>query len=517
MCEINLLVLEPTLKRRIAHPARLRQGWVALAAAALLAGCQAGPEFVRPAPPSVHGYVPGSTPTALDAGRGEPAQRLVGGQAIPAAWWELFHSAALDRTVHQAIADNPSIGAARASLAQAQQAVLQSRGADYPQLDLAAAAERQRGPASILGQQPGHSLPLYNLYTVGPIASFSPDVFGANARRVEEQASLAQYRAFELAAAQLTVSGDVVTEAVTAASLRAQIEAVQEIVAGDDQNLALVQRKYAAGRTARSDVLIAQSQLSNDRALLPPLRQQLAAAEDALTILTGSFPSQGAPAAFALSDFELPADLPLAVPSALVHQRPDILAAEAQLHAASAAIGVAAAQLYPNITLSASLESAALTPGSLFESSGTVWSLLGGLTAPIFHGGALRAQKQEAVEAFNATYSTYRQTVLQAFGQVADTLRALGHDARLVADEHQALEIAQASLSLQRAGYAAGRTDVLHLLDAQRSYEQARMGYARAVAQRDLDSAQLLVAMGGGWTEDRALCTDCKDGERVTN
>ncbi len=510
----SMLNRSPQLVRGLERLGRSSQGrflGAAVCVALLLEGCQAGPDFMRPPPPAVRSYVSDGTPPSFDAGSGEAAQRVVEGQAIPAAWWQLFHSQSLDQTVRQALAGNPGVDAARATLAQAQQAVLQARGAAYPQVDFAAAAQRQQGPASILGQQPGHSLPLYNLYTVGPIASFSPDVFGANARRVEEQASLAQYRAFELAAAQLAVSGDVVTEAVSAASLQAQIDAVREIIAGDNQNLALVQRKYTAGRTARADVLIARSQLSNDRALLPPLRQQLAAAEDALAILAGRFPAQGAVPRFALADFILPADLPLSVPSALVRQRPDILAAEAQLHAASAALGVATAQLYPDITLSASLASAALTPGALFGSSGTVWSVLGGVTAPLFHGGALRAQKREAIEAMHAADATYRQTVLQAFGQVADLLRALGNDARLVAHEQEALDVAHASLELQRTGYAAGKTDVLHLLDAQRGDQQARMGYARALAQRDLDTAQLLVAMGGGWTEDRALCASCQD------
>jgi NodT family efflux transporter outer membrane factor (OMF) lipoprotein len=421
------------------------------------------------------------------------------------AWWQLFHSPALDDTVRQAIAGNPTIAIARASLAQAQQAVLQARGASYPQLDVAATAERQQGPASQLGQQPDRPLPVFNLYTVGPIASFSPDVFGANARRVEQQSALAQSRAFELAAAQLTVSGNVVTEALTIASVRAQIDAAQEIVADDERNFSLVQQKYALGRTARTDVLSAQSQWTNDQALLPPLQQQLSVAEDALTILAGKYPAQASPPPFALSGFTLPPDLPLGVPSALVHQRPDILAAEAQLHASSAAIGVAVSQMYPNITLSASVELAALTPAALFQGSDWIWSILGGLTAPAFHGGALKAQKEEAIEAFRATYATYQQTVLLAFGQVADTLRALDHDAKLAGTEQQALSVASASLELQRLGYAVGKTDVLRLLDAQRSYQQARLGYARAVAQRYLDSAQLFVAMGGGWTEDLAL------------
>lgn len=474
----------------------------------LLAACQVGPDFVRPSGPAVQGYTPGRTKVTFAPGNGEPVQHLVIGQAIPAAWWQLFHSASLDRIIREAIVDNPTIASARASLAQAQQTVLQARGAYYPQLDVAASAERQRGPATLLGQQPGRALPTFNLYTVGPIASFSPDVFGVTARRVEEQASLAQSRAFELAAAQLTVSGNIVTEALTIASVRAQVEAVQEIVAGDERNLLLVQQKYAVGRTARTDVLVAQSQLSSDRALLPPLEQQLAAADDALAILRGKYPAQLSPPVFGLAEFALPRDLPLSIPSTLVHQRPDILAAEAQLHAANAGIGVAISQMYPSVTLSASVESAALKPSALFQSSGLVWSLLGGLTAPVFHGGALEAQKQQAIEAFKASYATYQQTVLQAFGQVADTLHALDHDAKLVDDERQARDVAKASLELQRVGYAAGKTDVLQLLDAQRSYQQARIGYARAVAQRYLDSAQLFVAMGGGWNDERALGSD---------
>jgi NodT family efflux transporter outer membrane factor (OMF) lipoprotein len=477
----------------------------------VLGGCAVGPDFVRPAPPEVTAYTPEKAASTLAPSGGEPAQRLVSGQAIPAAWWQLFRSPSLDSVVRQAIVGSPTLEAARATLAQAQQAVLQARGAYYPWVDFAAAVERQQGPSFILGTQPGGSLPVFNLYTLGPTVSFSPDVFDATARRVEQQAALAQNQAFELAAAQLTITGNAVTEALTIASTRLQILAVEDIVADAEKNLALVQQKFEVGRVPRTEVLIAESQLTNDRALLPPLRQQLAAAEDALAVLVGEFPAEWRRPAFELTDFTLPAELPLSLPSALVHQRPDILAAEAQLHAASAAIGVAVAQMYPTITLSASVETAASDPSSLFQGSGQVWTLLGGLTTPIFHGGALEAQKQGAIAAFRASFATYRQTVLQAFGQVADTLRALDHDAQLVEAERYALEVAAKSLELQRFSYEGGKTDILLLLDAERSYEQARLGYARAQAQRYLDSAQLFVAMGGGWWEDRALCGDCRE------
>jgi len=477
----------------------------ALSALVLLAGCEVGPDFVRPAPPSVGAYTPQKVSLNMAPGAGEPAQRLMTGQVIPAAWYQLFHAPALDEVVRQAIAGSPTIAAAEATLAQAQQAVLQARGGYYPQLDFAATAERQQGPPSLLGQQPGKHLPVYNLYSIGPLASFSPDVFGTTARRVEQETSLAQYQAYEFAAAQLTITGDAVTEALTIASDRAQLAAIEGIVADDEKNLALVREKFAVGRAPRTDVLIAESQLTNDRALLPSLQQQVAAAEDALTTLTGKYPAEWSPPAFALTDFTLPADLPVSVPSTLVHQRPDILAAEAQLHAASAAIGVATGQMYPSINLSASLATAAIDPDSLFNQRGLVWSVLGGLTAPIFHGGALEAQKQGAVDAFRASSATYRQVVVQAFGQVADALRALDHDARLVEAERQALSIADASLTLQRLGYDAGKVDILKLIDSERSDQQARIGYVRAVAQRYLDTAQLFVAMGGGWSEGRAL------------
>jgi NodT family efflux transporter outer membrane factor (OMF) lipoprotein len=342
----------------------------------------------------------------LTPGAGEPPQHLKIGQQIPAAWWGLFHSSALDSVVRQAIADSPTIEAAKATLAQAQQAVLQARGIYSPQLDFAASAERQRGPAFALGLQPGRALPVFNLYSLGPTVSFSPDVFGGSARRVEQQAALAQNQAFQLAAAQLSISGNAVTQALTIASIRLQTNAIEEIVANDEQTVALVQQKFEVGRSPRTDLLIAQSQLANDRALLPPLGQQLAAAEDALTVLVGKYPAEWSAPAFDLAEFTLPADLLVSLPSVLVRQRPDILAAEAQLDASSAAIGVAVAQLYPTITLSASVETAALAPGSLFQGSSLVWTVLAGLTAPVFHGGELEAQKRGAIGAFRASFAT---------------------------------------------------------------------------------------------------------------
>ncbi len=475
-------------------------GMAGFAILVLLGGCEVGPDFVPPVSPSITTYTSQEvTPTLAPSG-GEPSQRLVSGREIPAAWWQMFHSSALDSVVRQAIEGSPSIEAARGTLAQARQTVLQTRGTYYPQVDAGASVERQQGPASSLVQtKPGQGLPVFNLYSLGPVASFSPDVFGLTARRVEQQTALADVQGYQLTAAQLVITGNVVAQALTIASARRQIDAIKGIVADDERNLALVRDRAAAGRGARIDVLTAETQLANDRAQIPPLGQQLAIAEDALAVLVGKPPSEWTPPAFDLADFTLPAELPVSLPSALVRQRPDILAAEAQLHASSAAIGVATAQMYPDISLSGSFETAALSATSLFDRSSVVWTLAAGLTAPIFHGGALEAQKQGAIEGFNTSLATWRQTVLQAFGQVADILRALGHDADFVEAERRAFESANEARDLQRLSYEAGKTDVLRLLDAERSAQQAQLGYARAQAQRYLDSAQLVVAMGGGW------------------
>ena len=462
----------------------------------LLGACAVGPDFVRPPPPAVERYTATATPASFGAASGT-AQSLRMGAAISAQWWELFHSSKLDAVVNRAVAHNKTLAAARASLAQAQQAVAAARAAYFPQLDFGASASRRRssGQPTAGGTLAGIS----SLYALGPDVAYAPDVFGATRRTVEQQQALAQFQGYELAAAYLALTGNAVSQAVSIASLRGQIAAAEDVVANDERNLALVQQKYEAGKAAWLDVLTARTQLASDRALLPALRQQLSVAQHALSILVSSAPAGWAPPAFALDDFTLPRELPLTLPSELVRQRPDILAAEAQLHASSAAIGIATAQLYPNITLSGSLGQQALSTAALFEPASRYWSLSGQLLAPVFHGGALRAQRRAAIEAYRASLASYEQTVLQGLQQVADVLQALQHDAQLVEAERQILEDATAAVELQRISYAAGKTSVLTLIDAERSYQQARLGLVRAQAQRLQDTTQLFVALGGGW------------------
>lgn len=426
----------------------------------------------------------------ISAGDDETIQQLHLGQEVSSEWWELFHSQPLNDLVRQAVENNQTLVAAQATLAQAQKVVAQARGALYPQIDASAQYQRQKI---------GVSTPASNLYSVGATASYALDVFGGTRRQIERQQALADNQLQQLGAAYLALTGNVVIQSVTLASSRAQLAAAKEIVAGDEENLKLVREKYEAGKAARTDILTAESQLANDRTQLAPLEQQISVANHAITVLVGQFPVQWSPPRFDLTSFALPADLPLSLPSDLVRQRPDIRAAEAQLHAASAAIGVATAQIYPSITLSGDLATQALATSNLFSGSSLVRDFAAALTAPIFHGGALEMQRQAAVDAFKASEATYQQTVLQAFGQVADTLRALRHDADLLNAQKQALDTADAALTLQRLSYVAGKTDLLHLIDAERTYQQARLGYVRAQAQRYLDTAQLFVALGGGW------------------
>jgi NodT family efflux transporter outer membrane factor (OMF) lipoprotein len=394
--------------------------------------------------------------------------------------------------------------AARATLAQAQQATVQAGGALYPQVDFGAGYSRQEFSFAQFGSPV--KTPPFNLFALGPTVSYALDPFGGNRRRVEQEGALAEYAGYQLDAAYLTLTGNAVTQALNIASAREQVKAVEQIIADDEENLRLVQSALNGGEGTQLDVQTQMSQLQADRTLLPPIHQQISVARHALSILLGKLPAEWVPPDFDLSDFTLPSELPLTLPSDLVRQRPDIVASEAQLHSASAAIGVATAQLYPNIDLSASFTQAALHTSSLFNGASSIWAIGAQLAAPIFHGGALRAQKRGAVDAFDAALANYKQTVLTGFGQVADVMQALAHDAQSLEEQRRALQSAEASLRLTRETHQVGNVGALQVLESQRLIEQARLGYVRAKAQRYLDTVQFLTAMGGGWWnwKDRA-------------
>jgi NodT family efflux transporter outer membrane factor (OMF) lipoprotein len=474
--------------------------------ALLCCGCAVGPNFVRPDPPDVDRYGSEAVPARIESADGDSVQRLELGREIADEWWTLFRSPDLDRLLARAVAANPTLAAARATLTQAREAVVAAQGGLYPEIDATAGASRERSARTRVSRASIGSATT-NLYSLGVGVSYALDVFGGVRRAIEQEEALFDSQHYELAAAYLTLTGNAVNQAIAIASLRAQLAASEQIVADDEENLALVQRKFDAGKAARSDVLTAQTQLASDKTLLPPLRQELAAARHALAVIAGELPAHYAPPDFELAAFIPPEEIPVTLPSDLVRERPDILAAEARLHAASAAIGVATADLFPKLTLSGSLGTQALTTAALFSSPASAWVLAADAAAPIFRGGTLRAQRRAAIAAYDASLATYQQTVHVGFQQVADLLSALAHDRESTDAQRALFDSASEALRLQRIGYEAGKTDALRLIDAQRSYQQASLDLARAQAQQLQNSALLVVALGRGWS-DAAIAGD---------
>jgi len=484
---------------------RVAPAAVCLAAAVLACGCTVGPNFHRPTAPGRPAYRPARESNPVDTAAavaerrapasGTYAQRILLGAPAPPEWWNLFGSQGLDELVRRAIADNRDLAAERATLAQAEELVTAQTGQLYPQVGLQAGTGRQKYGAEFLGT---FAVAPFTYEAVGANVHYVLDYDGAIARSVEEQKALEQYERSELDAAQLTLTGDVASEAVIIAATRGEIRAAAALLAEDRDNLSLVRTAFANGSVSKLDVLTAQSQLASDQTLLPPLYQQLAMARHALAVLLGHPPADWSQPDLELTEIRLPRELPVSVPAQLVRRRPDILAAESQLHAATAAVGVATANLYPQITLTATLGQQGLRPEKLFNASSAAWSLIAGLTEPLFDGGTLRAERRASLDALQASAARYQQVVLDSFGQVADLLDALEHDAQLVAAQANARDTSQASVELARQSYQAGNSGVLQVLDAQRLRQRAELGFLEAQSRQYLDTIQLLLAVGGG-------------------
>jgi NodT family efflux transporter outer membrane factor (OMF) lipoprotein len=471
--------------------APLKLGIAAALTSGFLSACAVGPDFQRPDAPSVDRY----TNTAPTAVANVPAQEVRLGTAVPNEWWRMLHSARLDTTIEDAIAHNQTLEAARANVRQAQSLVAARTGLRYPEVDLTAGIGRQKIGAHFLGSFPPP--PPFTYYAFGPAVSYTLDFFGGVSRSIEQQRALAEYQLRQAQAAQLTVSGNVVLQAIEIAAKRAEIATVEAIVNEDRRNVDMIQATFEAGTVGRVEVLSAQTQLTRDQALLPPLRQELAVARHALAVLVGKPPANSAADDFELASFQLPAELPVDVPSELVHRRPDILAAEAQLHAATAAVGIATANLYPQLTLTATFSQESLSTGTIFDSKSQAWTMISRLTAPIFDGGRLRNERQAAIEALAVQAARYRQTVLESFGQVANALDGIQHTAEALSAEAEALRVAEENVELARESFNEGYANALQVLDAERLYQQARLGHVRAQAQRLRNTAQLYIALGG--------------------
>jgi NodT family efflux transporter outer membrane factor (OMF) lipoprotein len=472
-----------------------------LLASLLLAGCAVGPDFQRPAPPDVQRYTAEPvTTTATSAGiPGGAAQHFERGGDIPAQWWQLFHSQPLDALVKQALASNPDLEAAQAALLAARENALAGRGAYYPSIGVSASANRQQDPPGALAPVPSSNASLYNLLGAQASVSYVPDVFGLNRRTVESLEAQAQAARYEMIATDIALAANVAVTAIQVASLREQLEATQELAGVDAHVLSIMRYQLAKGYIGRLDVAAQETQLAQVNASLPALRTQLAQQQHRLAVLAGRFPGAGDPEVFKLDDLQLPQELPLSLPSALVAQRPDVLQAQANLHAASAQVGVAVANRLPNLTLSADAGSTALAIGQLFKSGTGFWGLGAGLAAPVFEGGALRHQERAARAAYTQAAAQYRSTVLAAFEDVADTLTALQQDAQALQAAAAADRAARVTLELSQRQWKDGYAGYLAVLGAEQAALQARIGRVQAQASRYADTVALFQALGGGW------------------
>ncbi|MGO8915925.1 MAG: efflux transporter outer membrane subunit [Stellaceae bacterium] len=478
---------------------------------ALVAGCAVGPDFKRPAAPAVTGYArePLSAETASADVAGGAAQRFVEGLDIPGQWWALFHSEPLSALVEQALKANPDLQAAQAALRVAQENVAAQQGFYYPSVSGNFSASRQKNPTAVIAPTLSSGTPYFNLYTPQLSISYVPDVFGLNRRTVEGLAAQAEMQRYQLEATYLTLTSNVVAAAVQEASLRGQIAATQEIVAVESQLLDLLRRQNALGQIAEADVVQQEAALAQAQASLPPLQKQLALERDLLTALAGRLPSEEVEQRFDLAGLELPQELPVSLPARLVEQRPDMQAASASLHQASAGIGVAIANRLPNLTLTGGVGTTAAQLDRLFNPGTGFWSIAGSLTQPIFEGGTLLHKERAARAAFDQAAAQYRSTVITAFQNVADSLRALQFDAdalkAAVAAEHAAAE----SLEISRRQLELGAISFITLLTAEQTELTARIALVLAQANRFADTAALFQALGGGWWNR----TDVAQGE----
>ena len=469
------------------------------ASVTLLVGCVTGPKYSPPAQPSLQSYT-GTTPNSTEApaaSRSDAApgsrQTIILGSGPRDNWWTQLQSPELDHVVELALQNNLSLDVARANLAKAQEGLNAARGARSIQVDAAASVERLKYGASFLGPEAA-TFPTFSAYSLGPTLTYDLDIFGATRHRIGMAGASADYEHEQLRAARLRVVGDTVTQVLHIASIRQQIAVVQEVLGADEKTIELVRAARRAGVVSDIDVLQATSQRDQDRTLLPPLSEELDVAKDALAVLIGHAPSEWTAPDFALDQFVLPHELSLVIPSELVRSRPDIRAAETQLHVASEKVGIATADLYPRITLSSGLAEEGLLSGG----TATAWSLIGGITAPIFHGGTLTARKRAAQDDYQAAFAQYQLVVLNSFAQVADTLHALDHDAEALETQQQALASADSSLGLTRQGYRVGNADILQITTAQRQYELAELGVVNARTRRLTDTVSLFLASGSG-------------------
>ncbi len=470
---------------------------ITLAAAALfVSGCAVGPDFRKPDAPAANSY----TKEPIANIYGKDAQAFVKDMDVPGQWWTLFQSEQLNALIEKALKSNPNIQAAQAGLRAAQENVKAQQGLFYPSVAGNYSATRQHIAPSVAATDP---LPsgqlLFSLYNAQVGVSYAPDVFGLNRRTVESLQAQAEIQRSQLLATYLTLTSNVVTAAIQEASLRAQINAVHKIIDIETQMLHMLRNQFAKGSASRLDVAAQESQLAQARAMLPPIENQLAVQRDLLTALAGNYSEDEIAERFELSGLALPSELPLSLPSRLVEQRPDVRAAEEQLHSASASVGIAVANRLPQFAINGLGGYTGTSFAHMFNPADRFWSMAEGVTQPIFDGGNLLHKERAARAAYEQAKAQYRSAVITAFQNVADTLHALQFDADALKAANAAEHAAGTTLELTRRQLQSGSATYLAALSAEQTYQQARISLIQAQASRYADTAALFQALGGGW------------------
>jgi len=486
--------------KRIAFVRRFA-GALTLALNALCAGCVVGPDYRRPSLPSETRF---TRPVPADSSRVGETNATTAIRDTHAVirqdWWTVFASPSLDALVERALAHNPDIASAQATLREAQENVAAQRGAYFPTASLSYSPSRQKNAVGTLAPTLSSGQALYTLHTAQLSIAYAPDVFGLNRRTVESLQAQADMQRFQLQAAYLTLASNVVLAAIQQAAERAQIQAAHEALRADQQSLQLLQQQAALGEASGLDVAAQETALAQAQQLLPPLEKQLEQTRDLLAVLAGDPPAQGGQQDFDLAALRLPASLPRALPSQLVDQRPDVRAAEAEVQSANAQVGVAIANRLPQLSLSAQYGGSATSFSQMFADNNTFWGLTGSLSQTLLDFGTLKHRQRAAEAAWQQSQAQYRSVVLSAFQNVADALYALQADDRALQAARYAETSAGKTLDLTRKQQALGYVNALTVLNAEQAYQQTRLTKIQAQAAEFSDTAALLQALGGSWT-----------------
>jgi NodT family efflux transporter outer membrane factor (OMF) lipoprotein len=477
-----------------------------------LSACLVGPDFETPKPPKVNHYTKPPWPcrTVSALGHGGASQQFIQAKTISAEWWRLFHSHKINKLICLGITNSPNLTAAKATLREARENLSAGIGNGlFPSVSAAVSAQRGSNTGFFNSSGGGDSTTItssgipssvFNLFNATLNAQYLVDFFGGMRRQIQGLQSQVEYQYFELRAVYLSLTANIVTTAITIASLHRQICVTKQLIHEQAEQLAIIKKQFNLGGVSKIEVVAQQTQLAQTRATLPPLEKSWAQTRHLLAILVGAFPSQThVIPSLDLNELHLPTKLPLSIPSSLIRQRPDIRAAEALWEAANAKVGVATANLYPQLTLSGSWGQSNTVGSKTFGSQSNLWNIGAGLFQPIFQGGALIAERRAAIAAYDAAAAQYQEVVLKAFQNVADTLRAIEADAQEMRAQKQAESAAYVNLQLVKQQFYLGGVSYLSLLDAQRQYQQTRISLIQAQASRYADTAALFQALGGGW------------------